>query len=300
MPDEGDSVLIEKSARNVLEEACAKAGVNASGSELVRLGSNAVFRVPGNVIVRIGRDVDVSDAAGLQVAVARWLAGERYPANRALDIAQPVSAAGHVVTFWESAADDERYAPIRDVARLLRDLHALDVPASLNLPQKRPFAELAERTAALDRVDPDIGCFLRERAAELEWDYRSLDFVLPRGLIHGDANVGNVILDRGDRPVLIDLDSVGVGQREWDLVHTALFCDRFCWHIAEEYRAFADVYGFDILQWPGYPVLADYRELSMTAWLCGKAAGDPAAAAEARKRIAALENGGSRRDWMPY
>lgn len=300
MSDEARGVLDEASARQVLAEACAKAGFDAAGAEMVRLGSNAVFRIPGRVVVRIGRDAAAAATARLQVAVSRWLAGEGYPANRALDIVQPVSAAGRVVTFWESVADDERYAPVREVARLVRDLHALDPPVGLDLPRKRPFAELAERTAALERVDPDAAGFLRDRAAELEARYRRLEFVLPCGVVHGDANVGNVILDRGGRPVLIDLDSVGVGPREWDLVQTALFYDRFGWHTAQEYRAFADVYGFDILQWPGYPVLADFRELSMTAWLCGKAAGDPSAAAEAQKRIAALGNGGSRSDWTPY
>jgi len=54
-------------------------------------------------------------------------------------------------------------------------------------------------------------------------------------------------------PVLIDPDSFAAGPREWDLVQTALFYDRFGWHNAKEYRTFVDVYGFDIMDWSGYP-----------------------------------------------
>jgi len=42
--------------------------------------------------------------------------------------------------------------------------------------------------------------------------------MLPRGVIHGDASVGNVIRDTTRHAVLIDLDGFAVGPREWDLV----------------------------------------------------------------------------------
>jgi hypothetical protein len=86
--------------------------------------------------------------------------------------------------------------------------------------------------------------------------------------------------------VLIDLDSFATGPREWDLVQTALFYERFSWHTAQEYRTFVDVYGFDIMTWPGYPTLADYRELSMTLWLAGKARESESVIQEIRKRAA--------------
>jgi hypothetical protein len=100
--------------------------------------------------------------------------------------------------------------------------------------------------------------------------------------------------------VLLDLDSFSVGPREWDLIQTALFYDRLGWHTKDEYRTFVEVYGYDIMQWDGYETLADLREVAMTVWLSKKAAGDASAAAEARKRIAAMRSGGSRRDWGAY
>lgn len=81
--------------------------------------------------------------------------------------------------------------------------------------------------------------------------------------------MGNVVLDREGNLVLIDLDSFCAGPREWDLVQTAPFHERFGWRTDEEHREFVDAYGFDIMTWSGYPVFADHREIAMTLWLCG-------------------------------
>ena len=107
---------------------------------------------------------------------------------------------------------------------------------------------------------------------------------MPEGVIHGDANVGNVLHDSNDAPVVIDLDGFAIGPREWDLALTAIYYDSFGWHTRKEYETFVRVYGFDIMQWPGYP----------------GAGGSQRIAAEAAKRIAALRTGGSRKDWQPY
>ncbi len=240
------------------------------------------------------------ESAHRQVAVARWLEAERYPATRALNIEQPIDCEGWVATFWESASEREEYAPLVQVAELLHMLHQLEAPRSLDLPEKRPFHELDQRLSVLAQVDYSDAAFLHERVTDLRTRYEALDFVLPAGVIHGDANVGNVILDRDGNPLLIDLDSFSVGPREWDLVQTALFYERFGWHTEQEYRDFVEVYGFDIMRWPGYPVLADYREVAMTLWLARKAASDPKAADEVRKRVAAIRTGGDRRDWAPF
>lgn len=96
---------------------------------------------------------------------------------------------------------------------------------------------------------------------------------------------------------IIDLDSFARGPREWDLIQTAIFADRFGWHTAEEYRIFVEVYGYDITTWAGYEDLAPMREISMTRWIGMKAATSDSARKEATKRIAAIRTGGDRRDW---
>ena len=130
--------------------------------------------------------------------------------------------------------------------------------------------------------------------------YARLEFVLPPGVIHGDASSGNLLHDSHGNPVLIDLDGFAIGPREWDLILTAVYYDSFSWHTREEYEAFARVYGFDIRHWPGYPALRSIREFLMVTWLIQKAAEDDQAAAEARKRISTLRTGASRKDWQPY
>ena len=122
----------------------------------------------------------------------------------------------------------------------------------------------------------------------------------PAGPVHGDANVGNVIRRAGGVAVLIDLDGFASGPREWDLVLAALYFERFGWHTAQEYREFVAGYGFDVMSWPGYPVLRDARELIMVAWLAQNTRESPEIAAEVSKRIADLRDGDGFRDWAPF
>ena len=136
--------------------------------------------------------------------------------------------------------------------------------------------------------------------ARLRTEYARLDFALPQGAIHGDANIGNVLRDYHGNPVVIDLDDFATGPREWDLIQTAIYYDRFGWHTREEYETFARVYGYDIMQWPGYPLLAGIREFVIVTWIVSKAHESDRISAEARKRINALCTGGSRKDWNPF
>jgi aminoglycoside phosphotransferase (APT) family kinase protein len=294
------TALTDATAKHLLAEVCERVGLEPKGAELIRIGSNAVYRLAEPVIVRISPGNSGLDNAQLQVRIARWLSSAAYPATRALDIDQPIEVDDYVSTLWESASEREEYAPVIQVADLIRRLHALDAPASLDLPKYDPFGKLDAQLGNLDNLDQADADFLRQRIDDLRGKYDGLDFVLKPGPIHGDANVGNVILDRDGNPLLIDLDSFAVGPREWDLVQTALFYERFGWHTKDEYRDFVEVYGFDIMTWPGYEVLADYREISMTLWLSRKAGVDEGAAAEVRKRVAAIKTGGDRRDWAPF
>jgi len=290
----------------VLREACAVVGMDHAGAELLRMGSNAVYRLPvGQVIVRIasgaGRGPAVADRT---VRVARWLAGEDFPAARLVGgVVQPVVVgSGGVVTFWEDAQGGGEYADLVELAELLRRLHWLAEPEALGLPYYDPFARVSGALAVLESAGVSEGdrSFLEARARRLCGEYERLDFVLPFGLVHGDANVGNAIRDRAGQALLIDLDDVSLGHREWDLVLTALFYDRFGWHTRTEYAKFVHHYGFDLMTWPGYPVLADIRELMMVLWLGRQVSVKPEAAAEFVRRVETLRTDGSRRGWKPF
>jgi thiamine kinase-like enzyme len=287
--------------QQALEQACAAAGLNPDGARLLRLGSNAVYHLKIPVIARIARPGTDVAPVRRSVAVARWLDAADYPAVRAIDVDQPVIADGYVVTFWQSVSDDgDQFASTPEIAAILARLHHLTAPEDLHLPTLDPFANAAQRIDANTWLTADDNAFFTATLARLRDAYAGLEFVLPQGVIHGDASVGNVLRDSQGAPVLIDLDGFAIGPREWDLVLTAMYYDSFGWHSHEEYEDFARVYGYDIRQWPGYPVLREVREFVMVTWLIQKAAEDAQAAAESTKRIAALRTGASRMDWEPY
>ncbi|MGJ6962531.1 phosphotransferase enzyme family protein [Streptosporangium sp. G11] len=294
------STFTAESTQKTLIEACSLVELSADGAELIRLGENAVYRLTQPVIVRIARTVAYEQDVRKEVAVSRWLADEGFPAVRALPLDQPVIVDGRLATFWESVSEREEYGTPAEVAELLTQLHALEVPCSVQLGRLEPFARAERRITSNRWFTQKDEAFLHERLAGLRAAYAGLEFTLPQGAIHGDASVGNVIHDRAGRPVLIDLDSFTAGPREWDLVLTAIYYERFGWHTDEEYARFCEIYGFDVMTWHGYPVLRDVREFLMVTWLSQKAPDDERAAAEVQKRIQALRTGASRHDWEPY
>lgn len=288
----------EADTRALLTEACTARGLEPGGASLLRLGSNAVYRLEAPVVVRIGRPDADNAAVYRTIAVARWLESAGYPAVRAMDVDQPLIIGGHAVTFWEALSDE--YATIGEVADVFARLHAMIAPASLNLPKLEPFAHADERIAGSDWLSPDERDYMTSELARLRDEYARLEFVLPQGVIHGDASIGNVLHDYNGKPFVIDLDDFCNGPREWDLIQTAIYTDRYGWHTRDQYETFTRVYGYDITQWSGYTVLADVREFILVTWMAQKAGENKETAAEARKRLSALRTGASRRDWLPF
>src|SRR5579875_1456645 len=121
--------LGEAQTRALLHEACAATGLSADGARLLRLGSNAVYRLAAPVVARVARPDADPEATRRTVAVARWLESVGYPAVRAIDVDQPVMIDGHAVTFWEAvSADGSEYATIAEVAEVIAQLHKLTAP----------------------------------------------------------------------------------------------------------------------------------------------------------------------------
>ena len=71
--------LTAESADHALRTAGARVGLSTDGAQLIRLGSNAVFRVPGNVMARVARSADTLDNAQKQIDVAGWLEAQSFP-----------------------------------------------------------------------------------------------------------------------------------------------------------------------------------------------------------------------------
>jgi len=297
-----NTVFNQKTAQAALVESCTSIGVDPSDAELLRLGENAVFRLSTRpAIARISRNGDRLPEAERLISVARWLAANDIPSVKILDIPQPIIAGGCVVSFWELATDREEYGSTTELAGLLRKLHNVDECSELNLPPLDPFERSWSRISTAAALSETDRTFLKHRHAELHAAYDQLEFELKPAVLHGDANVGNVIRDWHGRAILADLDGFAVGPREWDLILTAIYYDRFGWHTRAEYSDFVETYGYDLMKSSVYPTLADIREFLMVSWLAQNASDENSPERpELAKRILALRTGASRRDWKPF
>ncbi|MER6466207.1 aminoglycoside phosphotransferase family protein [Streptomyces sp. NPDC001228] len=285
----------EARARDVLAAADVLPGA-AAGASLLALGENAVFAA-GDLVVKVGRDAELLDRARRELEIAGWLAEAGVPAVRA---AEPKARLvdGHPVTVWHRLAEPVRPAGPRDLAELLRIVHALPAPG-FALPPRELLGGV-ERWLRLagDAVDPADAAYLRERRDGFAAAAAALTPRLAPGPIHGDALPRNVHVGP-DGPVLVDLETFSCDLREHDLVVMALSRDRYGLP-AEAYDAFVDAYGWDVREWEGCSVLRGARETASCAWVAQHAPSNPKALAEFRRRVASLRDGDESVRWYPF
>ena len=283
------------------EVACEAAGLDVRGARLIRLGENALFHLPGpDVVVRVARSMAYWDDAGREVAVARWLAGQGFPAVRAYaGVAQPAEAAGRPVTFWEfvEGRNGDR-GDIAVLAGLLSRLHRLPRPEGFALPPADPLGRVRRRLEAASLAAPDKELLLA-RLEALQAELPGLRFPLAAGPVHGDAHVENLMITAGG-PVVIDFERFAWGQPEWDLSMTTTEWQTAGWWTADEYARFAAAYGFDVTSWDGYPVLRAAHELKMTSWLAQNTGESRDVAGEVAARMATLRGQVPPGGWRPF
>jgi hypothetical protein len=285
----------EAQARDVLARAGVLPGP-ARDARLLALGENAVF-ASGDLVVKVGRDAELLDRARRELAIAEWLEEAGVPAVRAAE-PEALLVAGHPVTVWHRLPEPVRPAEPRDLAALLRIVHALPSP-SFDLPP-RDLLGGVERWLRLagEAIDPADAAYLRERRDGFAAAAAALSPRLPRGPIHGDALPRNVHIGP-DGPVLVDLETFAADLREHDLVVMALSHDRYGLP-AEAYDSFTEAYGWDVREWEGCAVLRGARETASCAWVAQHAPGNPKALAEFERRVASLRDGDPTVRWYPF
>ncbi|MGY1496571.1 phosphotransferase enzyme family protein [Streptomyces sp. QTS52] len=286
----------EAQARDVLATAGVLTGA-APDARLLALGENAVFAA-GDLVVKVGRDAELLDRARRELDIALWLAGADVPAVRAADPKAHL-VEGHPVTVWHRLPDPVRPAGSRDLAELLRIVHALPLPRSFDLPPRELLGGV-ERWLRLagDAIDPADAAYLRERRDGFATAAAALTPRLAPGPIHGDALPRNVHIGP-DGPVLVDLETFSADLREHDLVVMALSHDRYALP-AESYDAFTEAYGWDVREWEGCGVLRGARETASCAWVAQHAPVNPKALAEFSRRVKSLREGDSTVRWYPF
>ncbi|MFE9610044.1 phosphotransferase enzyme family protein [Streptomyces sp. NPDC006012] len=285
----------EARARDVLAAAGVLPGP-ARDARLLALGENAVFAA-GDLVVKVGRAAELLERARRELRIAGWLAEAGVPAVRAAE-PQARLVAGHPVTVWHRLPAAVRPAEARDLAELLRLVHALPAP-SFALPPRELLGGV-ERWLRLagDTIDPEDAAYLRERRDGFAAAAATLTPELPPGPIHGDALPRNVHIGP-DGPVLVDLETFSADLREHDLVVMALSRDRYGLP-AEEYDAFTGTYGWDVRAWTGCSALRGARETASCAWVAQHAPASPAALAEFRRRVASLRDGDETVRWYSF
>ncbi|BCL23745.1 phosphotransferase enzyme family protein [Streptomyces tuirus] len=285
----------EARARDVLAAAGVLPGA-VREARLLALGENAVFAA-GDLVVKVGRDAELLDRARRELDVAVWLAEAGVPAVRAAE-PKALLVDGHPVTVWHRLPDAVRPAEPRDLAELLRVVHALPLP-----PFALPARDLlggVERWLRLagDAIDPADAAYLRERRDGYAAQAAALTPHLPPGPIHGDALPRNVHVGPAG-PVLVDLETVSADLREHDLVVMALSHDRYGLP-DEAYTSFTQTYGWDVRGWDGCGVLRGARETASCAWVAQHAPSNPKARAEFERRVRSLRDGDETVRWYPF
>ncbi|MFD5797078.1 phosphotransferase enzyme family protein [Streptomyces diastatochromogenes] len=285
----------EARARDVLAAAKVLPGP-ARDARLLALGENAVFAA-GDLVVKVGRDAELLERARRELDIAGWLAEAGVPAVRAAE-SKPLLVEGHPVTVWHRLPDPVRPAEARDLALLLRTVHALPTPP-FNLPP-RDLLGGVERWLRLAgaAIDPADAAYLRARRDGFAAAAAALTPRLAPGPIHGDALPRNVHVGP-DGPVLVDLETFSADLREHDLVVMALSRDRYGLP-AEAYDSFTDAYGWDVREWEGCGVLRGARETASCAWVAQHAPSNPKALAEFERRVASLRDGDETVRWYPF
>ncbi|ARZ66730.1 aminoglycoside phosphotransferase family protein [Streptomyces abikoensis] len=282
-------------SRRVLEEACRRAGLSAVGAEPIRIAGNAIWRLTGRIVARIGRP-DGRAVAERELAVARWLTANGISTVRPAVTDEPVLAAGRPVTFWAELPPHQP-GTAGDIARLLKQMHALSPPGSLGLRPLDPLTKPKRRIAEAGILTPDDRSWLQDHADRLSADFARLPSGLPFCALHGDAWDGNVAVDADGIAYLLDLENTCYGPPEWDLVSTAVKRITTATVTVPEYEDFCATYGMDVTSWPGYPVLAGIRELRMVTFALQIADEHPHARAEAQHRVDCLRGRKGARPW---
>jgi phosphotransferase family enzyme len=287
--------------RQALEQACTERGLATRDARLIHRYSNAVYHLPAeNAVARITSGS--LEHAQLAYDLTAWLI-DRYgvAATAPLTDAPPVQTGdGAVVSFWRYYPQlEDRPKPMSiHLARVLRRLHEVEhVPYELEVwqPLTSLSAALADPAAAINLTDEERA-WLVGYVAEVREQVLALDSPLGDGLIHGDAWAGNLLWHTAAGPgevVIGDWDWTSYGPREVDLIPT--------WHAAIRYGRgmawatnFAEVYGYDLVRWEGFPVLFAMRDLVQLTGPLRRAGDRPEFRAVLRERL----DGIRRRDFQ--
>lgn len=285
----------------LVRQMSAEAGLDPAGAHLIKFTNNAVVQLPAaRAVLRIAGSTITRRRIPGVIAAAEWYATHEIPAVRLrVGIEQPLAAGRHLATVWDEVPSGEHPPTPADLAAILRAVHAGTGTPSGIPPWSLPDG-IRQRIADADGIDDQTRSYL---AAELDdvvaalADLDAIPPLIPPGVIHGDAHLGNVIPSPSG-PVICDFDSTSIGRREWDLTPAVVGTARFGYR-PDVHRGLVAAYGVDVTTWAGFPVLRRLREFQLVTSVLPVLAANPGLRAQWQHRFATYRSGDDS-PWTPY
>jgi Ser/Thr protein kinase RdoA (MazF antagonist) len=279
-------------AHDVLIEFCKMSGLQPDGARLVSFRQTALYHLSAyDVSLRIYAPHEPPGRGIPMLECARWLERHNFPAVRPSTLLeqQPVNVLDCQVSLWQWISEAPRPADeARQFGRLLRRFHDLEDNAAVPVFPFDPMGKIASRIERLRRehlvhtshlqILDKIFIDLQRREPELQQSH------LGSGMVHGDAIPSNGVQSR-DGMVLIDLDSISRGPREWDLVPQFVYATRLGRGGRAAWLEFLDGYGIDESDLPSLEAACLIKQFSMTVVLCLSAGRSPKIDGEIERRL---------------
>jgi Ser/Thr protein kinase RdoA (MazF antagonist) len=247
--------------------------------ELLRIGMNGIF-VAGDAVVRVGR---VTGSAAAAIALAELLRdhGVRVPGPVRHDA---VSEGSLTATAWERLALVDEEADWGDVGRMVAVVHSLPaeaIPAGYPMPpaESFPWWQFDELLAEVgDLLDPTA----RDGIVATIERHRGWADSVERVVSHGDVHPGNVVMT-AEGPFLLDWDLLCRAPAGWD--HAMLLRLPRWGYPARWYDEFASGYGRSLADDPSAIAVSELRLVAATLMRLRAGRTNPAAMAEAQRRL---------------
>ena len=272
-----------EAAREAARTALRARGI-AADPELIRVGMNALFAVPGEpVVLRVGHATAPAAAAH---ALVTELAAAGIPTPP--PIPGLVADVGELaVTGWQRVRETRQAIMWERVGAAVAALHRLPaaiVPHEYPAPAPTTFPWW-DFAALLSDVGDDLDAASRRgieaAVARNAWWAEAVGGAAV--VCHGDVHPGNVLTSAGG-PLLTDWDLLCRANPAWD--HAALTVWAGRWGGDPElYRRFAAGYGRSFADDPLTIALGELRNVAATLLRVRAGRGDPAAAQEAERRL---------------
>lgn len=243
---------------------------------------NAVYR-SGGVVIRVGRPT-AQAASSLALAKALAAAGVTVPTPASERF---IEEDGLTATCWHAVVGVETAIDWSAVGAQVRRVHGLDrrtLPAAYPIPSPAtfPWLDFDDLVAELRAEIDHAAMAAIEATVECHRGWQQFDPGTPV-VCHGDIHPGNVMMS-ADGPVLLDWDLMCVAPPGWDHAMLVTLVDRWGGDLAV-YPAFALGYGARLDEDQVTRRFAELRNVAATLMRVRAGRNDPAAAAEAERRL---------------